>query len=155
MARKAAAMPDAVARNRRRVMPWRFASAPPSSLSRASTRRWRAVCAAGMNSSLDTLCVGIGPAKAWVSAGNRLASSRSLSSPMTASSGGVAGARGHFQKCTHDVPELVAGVAQRDRMRGAGQHDELSIGVGQPTVEVEEVLFGRDAVVLAAHEQHG
>jgi len=89
-------MPDAVVRNRRRVMPWRFASTPPSSLSRPSTRRWRAVCGAGMNSSLDTLCVGIGPAKAWVSAGNRLASSRSLSSPMTASSGGMSVPRGHF-----------------------------------------------------------
>ena len=86
MARNAAAMPDAVARKRRRVIPWRFARAAPSSFTRASTRRCRRVCGAGMNSSLETLCVGIGPAKACVSAGRRPASSRSLSSPMGSSS---------------------------------------------------------------------
>ena len=46
--------------NRRRVIACRFARSPPSSFRRASTRRCARVCGHGMNSSLDTLCVGIG-----------------------------------------------------------------------------------------------
>ena len=68
-------MPPAVVKNRRRLIPFRFASSLPSAFVRASTSRWRAVCGAGMNSSLETLWVGIGPGYAWVSAGSKLSSS--------------------------------------------------------------------------------
>src|SRR5882672_831687 len=83
MARKAAAMPDAVVRNCRRDIPCFFASSPPSSLIRASTRRCLSVWGAGMNSSLETLWVGIGPGKDEVSAPRRPFRSLSLRSLMS------------------------------------------------------------------------
>ena len=70
-------MPAAVWKNRRRLTPWCFASWLPSSLMRASTRFCCAVCGGGVNSSLETNCVGIGDAKDAVSAGS---SSMALSS---------------------------------------------------------------------------
>src|SRR5713101_5273795 len=63
-------------------MPCFLASWLPSSLIRASTRRWFSVCGAGMNSSLETLWVGIGPGNAAVSEGRTALSSSSLSSLM-------------------------------------------------------------------------
>src|SRR5262245_59151059 len=75
-------MPEAVARNWRRVSPCRFANSPLNSLTRASRRRCLPVWSAGMNSSLETLWVGIGPGNALVSAGARTLSSSSLSSLM-------------------------------------------------------------------------
>jgi hypothetical protein len=60
MARKAVAMPAAVWKKRRRLMPSRFAMCAPISLMRASNSCCLGVCSAGMNSSLDTDCTGIG-----------------------------------------------------------------------------------------------
>src|SRR5262245_42267736 len=84
-------MPDALWKNCRRVMPWRRASALPSSLVRASTRRWAAVCRYGMNSSLETLWVGRGPGYECVSAGqsrrSSLGSSRDMADLLVRSSG--------------------------------------------------------------------
>src|SRR5258705_318083 len=53
------------------------------------------------------------------------------------------------EKCAHHVPQLTPAQAERDRVRGAGQDDELSIRVRQAAEEVEEVVLRRDAVVLA------
>src|SRR6266850_4422717 len=138
-------MPEAEARKRRRVTPCFFASVSAISRMRASTCFWRVVCGDGMNSSLETDWVGIGPAKAWVSAGSSPASSRSLSSPMDSFSSRLAGAR-QFEECAHHVPELVAGVAERDGVRGASQDDELPVGAGQAAIELQQVLLGGDAV---------
>src|SRR5262245_44181554 len=83
MATKAAAIPAAVLKKARRLMPrWR-ASSLPYSLIRASNSRCFAVCGAGMNSSLDTDWVGIGAGKADVSAGNNCFSSSELNKPIT------------------------------------------------------------------------
>src|ERR1700674_4702497 len=60
MARNAVAMPAAVWKKRRRLMPRRFAIRAPISLTRASNSRCFAVCGPGMNSSLETDCTGIG-----------------------------------------------------------------------------------------------
>ena len=62
-------MPAAVWKNRRRLMPWCFASWLPSSSMRASTCFCFRVCGSGMNSSLETNCVGMGDANEAVSAG--------------------------------------------------------------------------------------
>src|SRR4029077_19846442 len=53
-------MPEAVWKKRRRLMPRRLAMCAPISFTRASNSRCLAVCGAGMNSSLDTDCTGIG-----------------------------------------------------------------------------------------------
>ena len=37
----------------------------------------------------------------------------------------------HRQEGVRDVPELVAVVAEDEGVRGAGEHDELPVGVGQ------------------------
>ena len=54
MATNAAAMPAALWKNLRRLMPWCFASWVPSALMRASTCFCFAVCGRGENSSLAT-----------------------------------------------------------------------------------------------------
>ena len=74
-------MPAAVWKNRRRVMPSRRAIVEPICLTRDSNSRCRGVCAAGMNSSLDTDCTGIGDANSD-SALVSLASSSGDSMPM-------------------------------------------------------------------------
>src|SRR5258708_6410681 len=53
------------------------------------------------------------------------------------------------EKRAHHVPQLTPAQAERDRVRGAGQDDELSIRVRQAAEELEEVVLRRDAVVLA------
>src|SRR5262245_38528556 len=78
MATNAAAIPAAVWKNARRLTPWRRASRSPSSAIRASTRFCRAVWGGGVNSSLDTNWVGMGPANAVVSAGSRSSKSRAM-----------------------------------------------------------------------------
>src|SRR5918999_5523200 len=82
MATKAAAMPAAVLKKARRLTPWWRASVVPYSLTRASNSRCFTVCGAGMNSSLETDCVGIGDRKAEVSAGNNCWSSSGSSHPI-------------------------------------------------------------------------
>ena len=62
-------MPAAVRKNARRLTPCRPPSSSPRALSRASTSRCAALCGVGKYSSLDTIWVGTGPRKAWVSAG--------------------------------------------------------------------------------------
>src|SRR5262245_42729797 len=58
---------------------------------------------------------------------------------------------GHLEKRAHHMPELLAGVTERDGVRGAGQDDELAVRIRQAAVELEQVLLRRDAVMLAAH----
>src|ERR1700681_191373 len=60
MARNAVAMPAAVWKKRRRLMPSRLAIRAPISLTRVSNSRCFFVCKLGMNSSLETDCTGIG-----------------------------------------------------------------------------------------------
>ena len=60
MGRDAAAMPPAVLKNLRRLMPFFFAMRAPMSFTRASNSFCCGDCGAGMNSSLDTNCTGIG-----------------------------------------------------------------------------------------------
>src|SRR6202795_4124764 len=82
MATKAAAIPAAVLKKARRRMPCWDASAAPYCFTRASNSRCFAVCGAGMNSSLDTDCVGIDDGKAEVSAGNTCLKSSGASQPI-------------------------------------------------------------------------
>src|SRR5438094_349842 len=62
MATNAAAMPQLVRRNCRRFTPSRLAFASASSLIRASTLFWVALCRGGRYSPLETIWVGIGVA---------------------------------------------------------------------------------------------
>ena len=86
MATKAAAMPAAVWKNARRLTPWCFASRVPSSLMRASTCFCFSVWGGGVNSSLETNCVGMGDGKDDVSAGSRSSSCLGSSNDMALSS---------------------------------------------------------------------
>ena len=117
-------MPEALARNCRRVSPCLLASSPPSSLMRASSRRCFAVWGAGMNSSLETLWVGTGPGNAAVSAGASALSSASLISLIAVSllspgAGGVSTVAAHVWTSV-PVPRLCAAtrplsIASADR----------------------------------------
>jgi hypothetical protein len=71
------------------VMPCLRASSPPNSLMRASNSRCFTLCGAGIDSSLETDCVGIGDGYAKVSAGRSWLISASLRNPMITSSGGL------------------------------------------------------------------
>ena len=66
-------MPAAPWKNVRREMPCCFDNSLPSSFTRASNSRCLSLCGAGMNSSLETACVGIGERNVAVSAGTSLA----------------------------------------------------------------------------------
>ena len=79
MATNAAAMPQLVRRNCRRFTPSRFAFASASSLIRASTLFWVALCLGGRYSPLETIWVGIGVAAEAASAPATRRCSRSLS----------------------------------------------------------------------------
>src|SRR5438477_525085 len=50
----------------------------------------------------------------------------------------------HGEERAHDVPQLIAREAERDRVGRAREHDELTIGIRQATVKLEEVFLGRD-----------
>src|SRR5690348_10894190 len=90
MARNAAAIPEALWKNRRRLIPRRLAMYAPISFTRASNSRCFSVCGPGMNSSLDTDCTGIGEGKRD-SAGDRRSNSSGLSMLIGISSvGGLA-----------------------------------------------------------------
>src|SRR5215475_10391499 len=82
MAAKAAVMPAAVWKKRRRDSPFLRPNSSPSSFMRASTFLWRSVCRIGKYSSLETRRVGIGVPSSIACAGTRSASSLSLSMPM-------------------------------------------------------------------------
>src|SRR5262245_31067835 len=79
MATKAAAMPQLVRKNCRRLRPSRLALASASSLMRASTFFWVALCRGGRYSPLETIWVGIGVAAEAASAPATRRCSRSLS----------------------------------------------------------------------------
>src|SRR5215471_7133561 len=79
MATNAAAMPQLVRKNCRRLKPSRRAFASASSLIRASTFFWRALCGGGRYSPLETIWVGIGVAAEADSAPATRRCSRSLS----------------------------------------------------------------------------
>src|SRR6266851_4108609 len=79
MATNAAAMPQLVRRNLRRFRPSRAAFASASSLIRASTLFWVALCGGGRYSPLETIWVGIGVAAEAASAPATRRCSRSLS----------------------------------------------------------------------------
>ena len=51
------------------------------------------------------------------------------------------------------MPQLTARETERDRVGRAREHDELTIGIRQTTVKLEEVFLGRDAIVLASYQQ--
>src|SRR5882757_2720066 len=82
MATKAVAMPAAVWKKRRRDRPFFLPYSSASAFMRASTFFCRSVCGTGMNSSLETTCVGTGVGLALKRAGVRLARSSSLNMPM-------------------------------------------------------------------------
>src|SRR5215831_2482968 len=79
MARNAAAMPQLVCRNCRRLRPSRLPFTSESSLIRVSTFFWMALCGGGRYSPLETICVGIGVAADAASAPATRRCSRSLS----------------------------------------------------------------------------
>src|SRR5216683_3435128 len=79
MATNAAAMPQLVRMNCRRFTPSRLAFASASSLIRASTLFWVALCSGGRYSPLETIWVGIGVAAEAASAPATRRCSRSLS----------------------------------------------------------------------------
>src|SRR5712672_2174626 len=79
MATNAAAMPQPVRKNCRRFKPSRLALASASSLIRASTLFWVALCRGGRYSPLETIWVGIGVAAEAASAPATRRCSRSLS----------------------------------------------------------------------------
>src|SRR6185312_10273159 len=79
MARKAAAMPQLVCKNCRRLRPSRLPLASASSLIRVSTFLWMALCGGGRYSPFDTIWVGIGVAADAASAPATRRCSRSLS----------------------------------------------------------------------------
>src|ERR1041385_4524005 len=79
MATKAAAMPQLVRRNWRRLRPSRAALASASSTMRRSTFFWVALCLGGRYSPLETIWVGIGVAAEASSAPATRRCSRSLS----------------------------------------------------------------------------
>src|SRR5882757_171299 len=79
MATNAAAMPQPVRKNCRRFRPSRPAFASASSLIRASTLFWVALCGGGRYSPLETIWVGIGVAAEAASAPATRRCSRSLS----------------------------------------------------------------------------
>src|SRR5262252_9575676 len=79
MARNAAAMPQLVCRNCRRLRPSRLPFTSESSLIRASTFFWIALCGGGRYSPLDTIWVGIGVGADAASAPATRRCSRSLS----------------------------------------------------------------------------
>src|SRR5687768_15944283 len=106
-------MPLAVRKNCRRLRPWRRASVSPIAFVRASTSRWRADCGAGKYSSLETICVGIGPGNAAVSAGASASSSSALRNPMASSLGDL-----------HDPRlDLLEALAH---LRVVTRHDQLT-----------------------------
>src|ERR1700704_3908188 len=78
MATNAAAMPQPVRKNCRRFRPSRLALASASSLIRASTLFWVALCRGGRYSPLETIWVGIGVAAEAASAPATRRCSRSL-----------------------------------------------------------------------------
>src|SRR5690242_8258796 len=75
-------MPAAVWKKRRRDRPFLLPYSSASAFMRASTFFCRSVCGTGMNSSLDTTCVGTGVALSISRAGVTLARSSSLNMPM-------------------------------------------------------------------------
>src|SRR6266571_864965 len=79
MARKAAAIPQPVRMNWRRLSPSRLAFSSANSRIRRSTRFCRSLCAGGRYSPFDTIWVGIGVAVEAVSAPATRRCSRSLS----------------------------------------------------------------------------
>jgi hypothetical protein len=79
IATNAAAIPAAVLKNARRVMPCLRASSDPYSLMRDSNSRCFSFCGDGMYSSLDTHWAGMGDGNAEVSAGRTSFSSSGLS----------------------------------------------------------------------------
>src|SRR5207245_3899953 len=137
MARNAVAMPDAVVRNCRRDIPCFFASSPPRSLIRASTRRCLSVWGAGMNSSLETLWVGMGPGKDDVSAPRRAFRSLSLRSLMSflLGAGMSVGPTDRLQELTHRhhaavQRQVIVHREPESRDVGGGAHVERCGGPG-------------------------
>src|SRR5262245_64656646 len=94
---------------------------------RASTSRCRGVCAVGAYSSLDTIWVGRGPWKAWVSAGRSWSSSAWLSSLIAGSSRRGQASEERLQR--EPDPEQAAVAAggavelEPDRQAGGGAAD--------------------------------
>ena len=82
MATKAAAMPAAVWKNWRRSRPCFLPSSSPMSSRRASTSFCCSLCGAGMYSSLEMICVGIGVVCGSISAGISASSSSLVRKPM-------------------------------------------------------------------------
>ena len=62
--------------------------------------------------------------------------------------------RRHGQERAGDVPEQMPVGRERQRVRGAGQDDELAVAVRQRVIKCLEVGDGGDAVIFAAHQQH-
>src|SRR5882672_4657393 len=60
---------------------------------------------------------------------------------------------GHRHEGMGDVPIQLAVEAQSERMRQTRQDHELAVRIGQLAVEIQDVRFGGDAVILAAREQ--
>src|SRR4029079_16981442 len=62
--------------------------------------------------------------------------------------------RGRSEEVHHRIPQQVPVLAVAQAVRGLRQDDELAVAVRQLTVEVEQVVVGRVAVVFAAQHQH-
>src|SRR5580765_6876349 len=133
-------MPAAVWKNRRRLTPWCFASRLPSSLMRASTSFCFTVCGAGVNSSLETNCVGIGDAKDDVSAGSR--SMESLLSRGSLHGREGRGTQDHVSHLLHDRAVLLA-FGERARTLGVlGERVELGDALVQalPCQQIDQLV---------------
>ena len=60
-----------------------------------------------------------------------------------------------FQETACHLPQLIAVIAQHDRVRHSGKHSQLPIAIRKLREKADEVFFGGDPVVFAAHEQDG
>src|SRR5207244_8522730 len=61
----------------------------------------------------------------------------------------------HREKLARDVPKKLAIGCEHQGVRGSRQDYELAVSVRQLSIEVEEIVDGCDAVVLAPKDQHG
>src|SRR4051812_36792365 len=129
MAAKAAVMPAAVWKKRRRDRPFLRPYSSPSSFMRASTFFCRAVCAIGRYSSLEMRRVGTGvPLSTWRAGMSRL-SSLSLNMPMI-------DLRSSAEARHHLGPERL------DRLHQGGMRHQAIVSVAEHPVDRLALLLG-------------
>src|SRR5262249_55191966 len=62
--------------------------------------------------------------------------------------------RRSFEKTLCDLPQCFAVISQHHGVRHASKHSQLPIAVRELRKEADEILFCRDSIIFAAHQQH-